>query len=234
MQLIKDIWTKDDYQEYVKYLTGLKDEKNKTFSEKLIFTKYEMLGIKIPIQKDIAKQIVKGNYQEFLKNTKFKYQEEVMIYGFVIAYSNDIKIVDKYLDKYISLIDNWSLCDSFSSSLKILKKYDYFNKAKDLSLSNKEYQIRIGLTIILFQYINENNLKEIFNILDNLKLDTYYVNMAASWLLCDLFIKYRNDTLEYIKHTKVNDFIFNKFISKCRDSFRVSKKDKDFLKTLKK
>jgi 3-methyladenine DNA glycosylase AlkD len=157
-----------------------------------------------------------------------------MIYGFVIAYSKDIKIVDKYLDKYISLIDNWSLCDSFSSSLKILKKYDYFNKAKDLSLSNKEYQIRVGLTIILFQYINENNLKEIFNILDNLKLDTYYVNMAASWLLCDLFIKYRNDTLEYIKHTKVNDFIFNKFISKCRDSFRVSKKDKDFLKTLKK
>lgn len=234
MQLIKDIWTKDDYQEYVKYLTSIKDEKNKLFSEKLIFTKYEILGIKIPIQKDIAKQIVKGNYQEFLKNTKFKYQEEVMIYGFVIAYSKDIKIVDKYLDKYISLIDNWSLCDSFSSSLKILKKYDYFNKAKDLSLSNKEYQIRVGLTIILFQYINENNLKEIFNILDNLKLDTYYVNMAASWLLCDLFIKYRNDTLEYIKHTKVNDFIFNKFISKCRDSFRVSKKDKDFLKTLKK
>ena len=235
MELIKDIWTKKDYQEYVKYLISLKNDKNKTFSEKLIFTKYEILGLKIPQERDIAKLIVKGNYQNFLDVAEFKYYEEIMIYGFVIAYTKDLNIIDKYLDKYISLVDNWSLCDSFTSSLKILKKNNkYFNKAKKLALSNKEYQIRVGLTIILFQYVNENNLKEIFYILDNLKLDTYYVNMAASWLLCDLFIKQRKETLEYIKHTKINDFTFNKFISKCRDSYRVSKEDKEFLKTLKK
>ena len=235
MNLTKELWTKKEYQEYVKYLISLKDDKNKKFSEKLIFTKYEILGLKIPQERDIAKLIVKGNYQSFLDVAELKYYEEIMIYGFVIAYTKDLNILDKYLDKYISLVDNWSLCDSFTSSLKILKKNnEYFNKAKKLALSNKEYHIRIGLTIILFQYVNENNLEEIFNILDNLKLDTYYVNMAAAWLLCDLFIKHRDETLEYIKHTKVNNFIFNKFISKCSDSYRVSKEDKKYLKTLKK
>ncbi len=58
--------------------------------------------------------------------------------------------------------------------------------------------------------------------------------MAAAWLLCELFIKYRNETLEYIKHTKVNNFIFNKFISKCNESYRVSNEDKKYLKSLKK
>ncbi len=235
MNLTQELWTKELYQEYVKYLISLKDDKNKEFSKKLISTKYEILGLKIPQERDIAKLIVKGNYESFLDIAELKYYEEIMIYGFVIAYTKDINILDKYLDKYISLVDNWALCDSFTSSLKILKKNnDYFNKAKELSLSNKEYKIRVGLTIILFQYVNENNLKEIFNILDNLKLDTYYVNMAAAWLLCDLFIKHRNETLKYIKHTKVNNFIFNKFISKCNDSYRVSKSDKEYLKSLKK
>ena len=53
--------------------------------------------------------------------------------------------------------------------------------------------------------------------------------MAISWLMCELIIKNREQTLEYLKHHKLNDFTINKTISKCRDSYRVSKEDKEFL-----
>ena len=235
MNFIKSIWTKEDYQEYVKYLVSLKNEKNKLFSEKLISTKYEILGLKIPNQREIAKEISKGNIKSFLSFNEYRYHEEVMIALFVLAYSKDINLLNEYLDKYISYIDNWSLCDSFTSSLKYLRNNeDYFNKFKDYSKSSDEYKVRFAITSILFIYIDDKHTDEIFNIIDQVNIDKYYVNMAISWLLCELFIKQRNKTIKYIKHTKINDFTFNKFISKCCDSYRVSKSDKEFLKTLKK
>ena len=235
MNLALELWNKKDYQEYVKYLISLKDDKNKDFSKKLITTKYEILGIKIPVLRDIAKQIKKGNYLSFLKYNNYKYYEEVMIRSFVIAYSKDLDLLDKYLDECNNYIDNWSACDSFTSSLKHIKNNDYFfNKFKSFTLSNEEYKVRVGITSILFNFVNDKYIDEIFNIIDNVTLDTYYINMSISWLLCDCFIKQRDKTLKYIKHTKVNNFTFNKFISKCNDSYRVSKEDKLFLKTLKK
>ncbi len=235
MKLIKDIWTKDDYQEYVKYLISLKDEKNKIFSEKLIFTKYEILGIKLPILRDIAKQISKGDYKSFIKYNKYKYHEENLIRSFVIAYSKDLDILDKYLDECDKYIDNWSSCDSLTSSLKYIKNNDeFFNKFKEFACSNYEYKVRVGVTAMLFNYVDDNHIDEILKTIDKVIVDTYYVNMALAWLLNVCFIKERNKTLEYLKHTKINNFTFNKFISKCRDSFRVSQSDKDFLKTLKK
>ena len=61
----------------------------------------------------------------------------------------------------------------------------------------------------------------------------YYVNMSAAWLLCECFIKQREATLKYFKNNTTNNFIINKAISKCRDSFRVSIEDKKLLVTFK-
>ena len=57
----------------------------------------------------------------------------------------------------------------------------------------------------------------------------YYVNMACAWLLAECFIKFRNETLHFLEQNTLNDFIVNKGIQKCRDSFRVSDEDKDLL-----
>ena len=235
MELIKDIWSKLDYQEYVKYLISLTDEKNKAFEEKLIYTKYEILGIKLPILRDIGKQIAKGDYKSFIKYNDYKYHEENLIRSFVIAYSKDLNILNEYLDECDKYIDNWSSCDSLTTTLKHIKKHDeFFNKFKDFATSNLEYKVRVGITGMLFNYVDDKHIDEILKTIDNVKLDTYYVNMANAWLLNVCFIKQREKTLKYLKHSKINDFTFNKFISKCRDSYRVSKTDKEFLKTLKK
>ena len=53
--------------------------------------------------------------------------------------------------------------------------------------------------------------------------------MIISWLVCELFIKQREKTIEFLKINKLNPFQINKAISKCRDSFRVSKEDKENL-----
>ena len=78
-------WTKETYEEYVQYLLGLQDLKYREFNKRIIQTKYELIGIRLPMVRKIAKEISRSNVVDFLKLTKSKYYEEVMIEGLVIA-----------------------------------------------------------------------------------------------------------------------------------------------------
>ena len=229
------IWNKETYQEYINYLISIKEDMYKEFHSKLCFTKYEILGIRLPIIRKIAKEISKTNYEDFLKLTKSKYYEEVLIECLVISTLKDESIFDKYFNKYIIKIDNWGICDSFCNSLNIVIKNPtkYFNLCKELSLSNEEFISRVGLIIILNYFIKQEYLKDIFNILDSITSDKYYINMAQAWLICELYIYYPQETEKYLKNNKLNNFTHNKSISKIRESYRILKEKKDYLNTLK-
>jgi len=171
------------------------------------------------------------DYIEFLKVAKSNYFEEVMIKGFVIAGFKDIQMLEKYFYSYLDLIDNWSINDSFCNSLKIVNKNkDYFmNIIKDLVRSKEEYYIRVGLIILLNFYVEEEYLSQMFKILDEIKSDLYYVNMAEAWLVCEIFTKYPKETLKHLENNKLNKFTINKIVSKIRESYRVSRELKDYV-----
>jgi 3-methyladenine DNA glycosylase AlkD len=82
-----------------------------------------------------------------------------------------------------------------------------------------------------FKFIdNDEYIEKIYETLNKFENEQeYYVNMINAWLLCELFIKRREKTLEFLKTNKLNRFTINKGISKCRDSYRVSDEDKEFL-----
>jgi len=235
MLQIPDIWTEKTYQTYIEYLISIKEKEYKEFHSKLCFTKYEILGIRLPIMRKIAKQIFKTNYEEFLNLTKSKYYEEIMIEGLVISQIKDEQVFDKYFNKFINKIDNWGICDSFCSSIDIVENNPnkYFKICKELSLSNEEFISRIGLITILNHFIKEQYLNDIFYILNTINSDKYYINMAEAWLICELYIYYPQQTEKYLKNNKLNKFTHNKSISKIRESYRISKDKKDYLNTLK-
>ena len=82
----------------------------------------------------------------------------------------------------------------------------------------------------MFNYTKESDLTAIFRIVDSLYNEKeYYVNMAVAWLMCEIVIKNREQAFKYLKKHNLNKFTINKTISKCRDSFRVSKEDKEEL-----
>jgi 3-methyladenine DNA glycosylase AlkD len=233
--LKKEIWSLEDYKEFIGYLKNLEDKKYKDFESKLITTKYEIIGIKIPLLRKIAFNISKGDINSFLSNTQNIYFEEVMIKAFVIASIKNKKPFLKNLDEFVYLIDNWSICDSFCNSLKIVKedKEFYFNYFSKYLKSNSEFVIRTSLVVFLNFYVEEEYIDRILKLVDNINTEFYYVNMAISWLLCECFIKYRDKTLKYLLKNNLNSFTFNKTISKINDSYRVSDEDKKFLKKIK-
>lgn len=236
--MIPDIWNKESYKSFIEYLISIKDSKYKEFHSSLVVnSKYEMIGIRVPIMKDIAKKIAKtSNVEEFLEFAQDRFYEEVMIQGLVISHIKDEKVFYKYFKKHIKKIDNWALCDTFCSAIKIVEKHEdkYFKEAVDMSLSDKEFISRVGLVIILSHFVSEKNLDTIFEVLNKIKSDLFYINMAEAWLICELYIDYPKETKSFIKKNNLNKFTQNKAISKIHDSYRVSKEEKEILKKYRK
>ena len=50
-------WNIENYEDFLKYLNSIKEEKYKEFHEGLVLnSKYQMLGIRLPLMRNIAKE----------------------------------------------------------------------------------------------------------------------------------------------------------------------------------
>jgi len=229
MNLIKDKWTKQDIEEFNNYLYSLRNEDKMVWSKNILQTNMDVLALKTKDVKDISKEISKGDYISFLDYMPWNYFENTSINGFLISNIKDFNTMRKYLDIYSSKADNWATCDLLSLDIKG-NEDNYINLLNKYIKSNKPFVRRIGI-VILFNYVKDKNyLKDIFKILNSFYDETeYYVNMINAWLICECFIKHRDETIKFLDTNKLNRFTINKAIQKCRDSFRVSKEDKEML-----
>lgn len=231
MNLENIIWNKDNYNKFIDYLFTLKDLKYKKFHSKLILSD-NLIGIRTPILKMIAKNISKGDYKTFIKLNKHEYYEETIIHGLIIGYLKDFKEIIELLDEFIPYVNNWAINDIVCANMKIFKKYqeEGFNIIKKYIKSNNPFQIRICIVLLLDFYINDKYIDEIFKIINNIKNDNYYVKMANAWLLSICYIKYKEKTYNFLLNNNLDKFTLNKTISKICDSKRVDIKDKELLK----
>lgn len=236
MELTKESWNEKDYHSFLTYLLTLKDEKNSLFTKRLVTTSKEILGIKLPILRQIAKEIGKGNIESFLEQTTNKYHEEILIEGFVISQIKDPVLSRSYLKDYLLKIDNWATCDSFCSSYKIVKKNKekYYPFVLDLVKDDKTYHIRVGLVLLLNYYVEDAYLDSIFKVTNRMTSDEYYVKMAVAWLLSICYIKNREKTKKYFTYHQLSPWTYQKTLQKIIESTRTTKEEKEYFRKIKK
>ena len=103
-----------------KNLLSIADEQYKTFSSSLLPNVQNILGVRLPLLRKLAKQIYKSDdWQLYLKSNDDLYMEEILLKAFLIGLvgSSD-KNIFSYIEDFVPKIDNWSICDSFCCSLK--------------------------------------------------------------------------------------------------------------------
>ncbi len=206
------------------------------FSSALIPNIDNVLGVRIPVLRKIAKQIAKDDWQKFLNKYEEKFMEDTMLKGMVISYLNeDIDTVLNLTEAFVLKIDNWAVCDTFCAGLKIFKKdrKKVFKFLIPYLTSKKEYSLRFAVLVLLTYFIEKDYIDEVLKILFNLKSSYYYVNMAIAWAVSVCYVKFPDCTLKYLENSTLDDFCHNKSISKIIESYRVSKEDKEKLKLLK-
>lgn len=226
-------------QEIKKKLFELSDQKYKEFHGGLCPGTENIIGVRVPVLRKYAQELFKEkDWKQTIDEIDNEYYEEIMLQGMLIgqAKNENINTILNYVEKYVPKIDNWAICDIFCAGLKATKKYkkEMWNFIQKYLESDKEFEIRFAIVMILDYYIDEEYLKEDFKIFDNIKHEGYYVKMAVAWAISICLIKYYEDTLEYLRKSKIDNWTYNKAIQKAIESYRISDEKKDFLRKLKK
>lgn len=218
-------------------LLTLSEDSYKEFNKKLLPGIENILGVRIPIMREIAKDIAKTDFREYLKNAKDDTYEEIMIQGLVIGYAKaDIDEKFRCLDEFVPKINNWGICDSCSMSYKFMKKehirsWQYLQKYYN---SDKEFEIRFAVVCTLAHFINSEYIEMIFDKFNQISHEGYYVKMAVAWAVAECVAKFPKETLEFLKNNNLDEFTQNKAIQKARESFRVEAELKEIIKAYKK
>ena len=226
-------------QDIMKKLNELADKKYQDFHTSLCPGTENIIGVRVPILRNYAKELFKEkDWKQTIKEIDNEYYEEIMLQGMLIgqAKTEDINIVLKYIEEYVPKIDNWAICDVFCAGLKITKKYkkEMWDFIQKYLKSDKEFEIRFAVVMILDYYIEETYLQEDFKIFENIKNKNYYVKMAVAWAISICLIKFYNETVKYMETSKLDSWTYNKAIQKAIESYRISDENKKVLREMKK
>ena len=221
-----------------KELLDLSDEKYKEFHSNLCPGTDNIIGIRVPILRDYAKKLSsKYDIDILLDNIDNEYYEEIMLQGMIIGLlkEKDFDKIITYIERFVPRIDNWAVCDVFCAGLKITKKKKDEMRKFILKYSNskKEFEIRFLIVMILDFYIEDKYLEDNFELFDSIKYDKYYVQMSIAWAISISLIKYYDKTIKYLEKCRLDNFTYNKSIQKAIESYRISKEQKDYLRTIK-
>lgn len=230
-------WTKEDYQLFWEVLQLQKDEKYRRFQEKLLRSALPVVGIRTPFLRKAAKGIAKAQGAKFLAHCGEGTYEERLLYAFVLTelsldYDEFIEYCDYYTEQ---LVENWAHCDLFCSSLKKIAgghEEAFFLHAKGYLASQNPWVVRVGLIIFLNHYLTPKYLDEVLLTVDHVDSNFYYVEMAQAWLLATAWVRDPEKVRNFIQGCHLSISVKKKFIQKGRDSFCVSKEDKDWLGAL--
>ena len=214
-----------------------KDDTYKDFQSKLVPGVENILGLRGPLAKEIAKKYANTDTgKRFLKNLPHKYYDENLVHGYMLGFLKcDFENLQNYIEDFLPYIDNWAVCDSMVCGLK-----NYFKNTHTVSdfvfsclKSEKTYTVRFGLVSLLVYYISDTYIDKIFEETLKIKSDEYYIKMGVAWLYSVCLVKNYEKTLPIIKNQLLDKWTHNKSIQKAKESFRITKEQKEYLNTLK-
>jgi len=188
-----------------------KDLEYKKFNERIIPTKYEIVGIRVPILKKYVKSIKK-----YIRTDR-KYYEDFLIEIYSLNYTEDIKKAE-ILEELLEYFDNWALVDFTISNLKF-KNLDILKRFLDkIKNSKKEFIIRYYIGNLMKYYLDSSF--DIVKTYENTKF--YYVDMMVAWYYQNYYFKVDKEKIN--KHLEeINSNIKKYTIRKIKDSIREKK-----------
>ncbi|PIC73043.1 DNA alkylation repair protein [Sporosarcina sp. P17b] len=220
-----------------KQIFELQEASYQKFISALIPNIDNVLGVRMPELRKLAKEIAKGDWRTYLQTANDEYFEEVMLQGLVIGYAKaDVEELLTYVETFVPKIDNWSVCDSFCTGLKFTKqnKERVWSFLQPYMISDKEYELRFGIVMLLDYYIEPDYIDRVLDLLDDVQHEGYYAKMAVGWALSICFVKLPDQTMKYLTGDHSLDlFTYNKALQKITESTRVGADVKEIIRGMK-
>lgn len=237
------------------------DIKYQAFQSKLIpnIDPDTVIGVRTPVLRKLAKELIKqyglsrkiseDSLDLFLSDLPHKYFEENQLHAFILSEMKDFEQVIELVEEFLPFVDNWATCDQMS--IKIFKKHKqelllYLKRwiergrsdvrspqeEKQKEKQKQTYTIRFGIVTLMNLYLDDDFKPDYLKRIVEIDSEEYYVNMARAWFFATALAKQYDATLPFFEERKLDKWTHNKSIQKAIESYRVSKEQKDYLKTL--
>lgn len=250
-------------------LTEMAEPEYRSFTLGLLPGVDNLLGVRLPKLRKYAGQVLKTYGLSYLDETldenspnhgDVEYLEEILLQGMLIGKLKvrredssrkrvaDVSLeqIQAYIRSYLPKVDNWSACDSFCAGLKITKEYpeQMWEFLKKYLKSERCFDVRFAVVMILNYYIKEERLEELFEIFGEIGKawqkpeDNYYVEMALAWAISICYVSFPDRTLSYLEEMRTKEdildfFTYNKALQKIVESNCVTPETKAKIKLLK-
>ena len=135
---------------------------------------------------------------------------------------------------FLPRIDNWSVCDSFCSTLKIAGRHraQLWPFVTGCLRSGEEYTARFGAVMLLDYYVDREYLGEALAELEQVDQDSYYVKMAVAWALSMFYLEFPKETEAFLEACRLDDFTYNKTLQKICESRRADREMKERVRAM--
>ena len=193
-----------------------------------------IIGVRTPELRKFAKELFKNNkYKDFIEELPHKYFDENQLHAFIIFDLKDYNECIEYTNKFLPYVDNWATCDQMSPKVFKKHKEELLKEIKVWIKSKKPYTIRFGIDKLMQLYLDEDFKEEYLKLVSNIKSNEYYVNMMIAWYFATALAKQYDTTIKYIEDRKLDTWVHNKTIQKAIESYRITEKQKEYLRSLK-
>ncbi len=222
-----------------------------------------IMGLHVPDMKKVAKElarredateIIRGFEHEAEAEAAGTYgsrlaYEETVVWGLMI---NAMKIPweqrREMLAKYVPVMDNWAVCDTFCCNAKWkcgrMELWDFLLPYWN---SHKEFEVRFAIVMSMVHFIDTEWFPKVGERIDLLDIDKicsyyrkakkadkgtngqgtvigespYYVRMAVAWLLATALAKLPDETRAYVNGSRLPEDVKRLYACKARESFRT-------------
>ena len=217
-------------------LFALQDVLYGDFQAKLVpnIPRERFIGVRVPEARKLAKRLAKKpETSNFLNDLPHKYYDENILHGLLLSEMKDFDACIAAINCFLPYVDNWAVCDILSPKIFKKHKVALLEKIKEWSASEKTYTCRFGIRMLMSHFLDEDFQPEYLEIPASVYHEEYYVRMMIAWFFATALAKQWDEAIKTIEDHRLEVWTHNKTIQKARESRRITQKEKEYLKSLK-
>ena len=218
-------------------LYALQDKTYADFQSKLLPTlpRETIIGVRTPHLRKMAKRICKTPAaQEFLQVLPHRYFDENQLHAFILSEKKDFETCLAELVRFLPYVDNWATCDQLSPACFKKHPKELLPCIQKWIASKHTYTIRFGICMLMRYFLDENFRPEYLQQVASIQSEEYYIRMMQAWFFATALAKQWDAALPYIEQNRLQPWTHNKAIQKAIESYRITREQKELLKTFRK
>lgn len=217
-------------------LFTLQDIKYRDFQSKLIpdVSYDKVIGVRTPELRKFAKTLAKNdNIFDFLSELPHQFFDENQLHAFIISEIKDFNKCVEEVCRFLPFVDNWATCDQLTPKVLKKDKTRLYENIKIWISSTHTYEIRFAIKMLMQFFLDENFDIKYPQMIAKIKSDEYYVKMMVAWYFATALAKQYDKILPFLEGKKLEKWTHNKTIQKSIESYRITQKQKEYLRSLK-